>query len=66
MTHLDSELDILLRRARAAYDALSPEEKAAHNEEQRRDFAYGNVKLHNPNVTREMVDAAAEKMRGEE
>lgn len=35
----------------------------AEREEQRRDFAYGNVKLHNPNLTREQVDAAADAMK---
>lgn len=62
----DPYLDALLQRARAAYDALSPEEKAAHDEEQRRSFAYGNAVIDNPNVTREMVDAAAEKIAREE
>ncbi len=32
-------------------------------EEQRRCFAHGNVAMSNPNVTREMVDEAAERMR---
>jgi flagellar hook-basal body complex protein FliE len=27
-----------------------------------RSFAYGNIKMHNPNVTREMVDAEADKL----
>lgn len=35
-------------------------------EKQRRSFAYGNAALDNPNVTREMVDAAAEKIAREE
>ena len=41
---------------------MTPEEA----EEQRRDFAYGNVRLHNPNVTREMIDRAAKKLKEEE
>lgn len=41
---------------------MTPSER----EEQQRDFAYGNVKLHNPNVTREMIDRAAEKLKGEQ
>lgn len=42
---------------------MTPEER----EEQRRDFAYGNVKLHNENITREMIDRAAERLKkGEE
>lgn len=34
----------------------------AHREEQRRSFAYGNAKLSNELVTREMVDRAVEEM----
>lgn len=37
---------------------MTPEE----HEAQRRDFAYGNVKLSNPEVTREMVDEVADEM----
>lgn len=39
----------------AAYPSMTPEEREA----QRRDFAYGNTKLANPAITREMVDKAA-------
>ena len=38
--------------------ALRQQEK----EEQRRSFAYGNTKIENPNVTREMVDKAADEL----
>ena len=38
---------------------LSPEE------EQRRSFAYGNLKLSNPAVTRELVDRAADEQEAE-
>lgn len=31
-------------------------------EEQRRSFAFGNVKLSNEEVTRDMIDAAAERL----
>lgn len=37
---------------------MTPEER----EEQRRSFAYGNVKLSNPEVTREMVDKVADEL----
>ncbi len=40
---------------------MSPEEKEA----QRRSFAYGNTHLSNPNITRETVDRAAERLKGE-
>jgi hypothetical protein len=35
-------------------------------EEQRRSFAYGNVALSNPNVTREMIDEQAEALTKEQ
>ncbi len=31
-------------------------------EEQRRSFAYGNTKIENPRITREMVDQAADAL----
>ena len=36
----------------------SPQEK----EEQRRSFAYGNTKIENPRITREMVDREADAL----
>lgn len=35
----------------------------AQKEEQRRSFAYGNTKMSNEAITREMVDDVAEKLR---
>jgi hypothetical protein len=35
----------------------------AEREAQRRDFAHGNVRFHNPTLTREQVDAAANAMK---
>jgi hypothetical protein len=37
---------------------LTPKEK----EQQRRSFAYGNIVIENPRVTREMVDRAADEL----
>ena len=34
---------------------------AAEREAQRRSFVYGNLHIENPNVTREIVDKAAER-----
>lgn len=34
----------------------------AQKEEQRRDWVYGNTKLSNPNITRELVNEVADKM----
>jgi hypothetical protein len=35
---------------------------AAEKEEQRRSFAYGNTKIENPRITREMVDREADAL----
>lgn len=46
---------------RRFYDAAMRETLArVEREEQRRSLAYGQVAMHNPNVTREMVDAIAD------
>lgn len=37
----------------------------AEREESRRSFAYGNVKLHNPAITREDIDREADKLNAE-
>ncbi len=36
--------------------------KPAEQEEQRRSFAYGNTKIENSRITREMVDQEAERL----
>jgi hypothetical protein len=50
------DLDELLERAR--HVRLTP----ADREKQRRSFAYGNANIENPDVTRQVVDKAAEKL----
>ena len=52
-------LDQLLEAARE--HVITPEELEA----QRRSFAFGNANIDNPNVTREMVDRAAERLKQE-
>ena len=41
------------------------EMSAEEREAQRRSFAHGNAAMHNPNVTRELIDQEAEKMKAE-
>ncbi len=54
-SHLtDEQFEDLIKRCREI--VMTSEEQ----EEQRRSFAYGNLKLHNPNITREDIDRAAE------
>ena len=55
---MDEKMRKLLKRADRY--KMSDEER----EEQRRSFAYGNANLHNPNVTRELIDQEAEKLKG--
>jgi hypothetical protein len=45
----------------AKKNTLTSQEK----EEQRRSFAYGNTKIENSRITREMVDQEAESLRKE-
>jgi hypothetical protein len=56
---MSGELEKLL--AAAKKHALTPAEK----EEQRRSFAYGNTKIENARITREMVDQEAERLQEE-
>ena len=53
---MPTRLQWLLDEARNL--VMTPEEK----EEQRRSFAYGNIKIENPRITREMVDKAADEI----
>ncbi len=50
------QLENLLEAAKKV--VLTPEEK----EQQRRSFAYGNTKIENSRITREMVDEAADAL----
>jgi hypothetical protein len=54
------DLERLVRRG-----WLGKEMTAEEREEQRRNFAHYNAALHNPNVTRELIDQEAEKLREE-
>ena len=51
-----SDLETLFQKVRGP---VSAEEK----EEQRRNFAYHNAHMSNPNITREMIDRAADKLK---
>ncbi len=57
---LAKQLELLLEAAR------KHELTDAEKEEQRRRFAYGNAKIENPRITRDMIDQEAEALnRGE-
>ena len=51
------KLAALIERARAI--KMTPEER----EQQRRSFAYGNTKIENDLITRDMVDEQAEALK---
>jgi hypothetical protein len=53
---MPTRLQELLDEARK--NVPTPQEK----EEQRRSFAYGNTKIENPRITREMVDQEADAL----
>lgn len=50
------EIEELIEKANVT--EMTPEEKEA----QRRSFAFGNANIDNPNVTREMIDEAADEI----
>jgi hypothetical protein len=54
---MGEKLVTLIERARSV--RMSP----AEAEEQRRSFAYGNTKIENDRITRQMVDERAEAMK---
>lgn len=56
---MSDHLQMLIDAARSR--AISPEELQA----QRRSFAYGNTKIENDRITREMVDAQDELLKSE-
>ena len=53
---MSQELDRLLEMAKKV--SMTPEEQ----EEQRRSFAYGNARIENDKITREMIDQAADSL----
>jgi len=52
----DDELRALLDQAKAAFDALSPEEQTEHRIKQYASFAYGNCKLSGVDITLEEAE----------
>lgn len=59
-----TNLDILISRAIAAFEALSPEQKLAHRAAQRRSWVRGELMLEHPEMTREEADALIDKAMG--
>jgi hypothetical protein len=56
----------LVQDARAAFDALTPEQKRAHRDAQRKSWVVGELMLEHPDLTRGEAVARYERvMRGE-
>ncbi len=55
------ELDALIKQYRETVAKMTPDEKKAMLRKRRISWVYGNLALDNPNITREMVEKAAEE-----
>lgn len=55
------ELNALLKKAVAAFDAMTPEQQREHREKQRRSWVRGELMLAHPEMTREEADALIDK-----
>ena len=56
------ELDALLCEAQKRYDAMSPEEKRAMHDAQRKSWVIGETMLEHPEMTREEAEDLYEKV----
>ena len=59
-------LEELIETMRLRDASLTSEQRTAERSAQTRSFAYGNVHLSNPSVTREMIDKAADELENGE
>ncbi len=62
---MSASLRQLAAEAIARFNALSPEEQRAKRRARAISWAYGNAALSNPDVTREMVEAAYDRLHDE-
>lgn len=62
----DRKLESYMFWAKLLWDLQTPEEKEQMVREQSISFAYGNVALHNPDVTREMVEEVYDRRHGKD
>lgn len=59
---IDPELAKLLEKAKAAYDAQTPEEKWKHRREQLISWTYGEMQLRGRELSRQEVEAIVDRM----
>ena len=57
--HIRPELDELIKKSIAAFNAMTPTEKEEYRRQQRISWVYGNLVIDNPKITREMIEEAA-------
>lgn len=55
---MSDDLKDMIEKARAAFDRLTPAQKAAHLREQAIDFVHGNLALDGSKATREQIAQA--------
>lgn len=56
------ELDAMIQKARAAYDAMTPAQKREMHDAQRRSWVRGELMLEHSKMTREEADALIDKV----
>jgi len=56
------ELDALLKKAVAAYQALTPEQKREHRRAQTKSWVIGNMLLDHPELSREEAERIYDRM----
>jgi hypothetical protein len=61
-TSRSPDLQKLVRDAQARFEALSPEQKRAHVEAQKKSWVVGETMLSHPEMTREEAEALYEKV----
>ncbi len=59
-----TDLATLLAQAKAAFDALTPDEQIHHRHEQRISFVVGNVGLARPDLSRAEIESGARRAAG--
>lgn len=56
MKNLRPELQALIAKAQASFDAMTPEEQAAHRRAQRKSYVIGEMMFDRPDMTREEAE----------
>ena len=62
MAHADEELNALIAKAKAAYDAMSPGDKWRHRREQAISWVYGQMQLSGSTISREQAEKVVDDM----